>query len=292
MSKIDMHVHSNCSNDADFDPEVLINMAKENNVQVFSIADHNSVKAYHRFNYLNVKDLKIIPAIELDCTIDNTNLHVLGYNIDVFDPIFEKISNDIDNQEIEASQYRLAKIRELGIIVNEDKINKLAINGIISGEMIAEVALNDPLNQDNELLKPYREKGSRADNPYVNFYWDYCAQNKIAYAKVNFNSLQETVDIIHKTNGIAILAHPGNNIHEDEELLAKIMNSGVDGIEVYSSYHNDEKIAFYLQKAKEYQCLITCGSDFHGKNKPKITIGCVKVADEEIIMNNIIKSLC
>ena len=54
----------------------------------------------------------------------------------------------------------------------------------------------DNKNQENPLLKPYYEDGLRSDNPYVNFYWDFCSQGKSAYAEVKFISLKEAIKVI------------------------------------------------------------------------------------------------
>ena len=71
-------------------------------------------------------------------------------------------------------------------------------------------------NKENKLLNPYYEGGLRSDNPYVNFYWDYCSQGKPAYAEVKFISLQEAIKVIEDNGGIPVLAHPGNNVKENK----------------------------------------------------------------------------
>lgn len=286
MSLIDMHVHSHCSLDADYHPEILLEMAKKKGIQVFSIADHNTAAAYSQFDWKKETKIRIIPAIELDCTIDEVNLHVLGYGINPEAVIFRKIHQDILKQEETAGIKRVELVRKLGIHIDENRIREIS-HGEISGEIICEAALMDKQNENCELLMPYRPKGSRSDNPYVNFYWDYCAQGKAAYVAVRYITLNEAVEAICSAGGIAVIAHPGNNIHEDEILLNKIMNSGVEGIEVYSSYHSKQQVQFYLKKAEEYGCLITCGSDFHGKNKPSIEIGHCEVQDEKQLIERI-----
>jgi hypothetical protein len=141
--------------------------------------------------------------------------------------------------------------------------------------MIAEAALANPKNNSNPLLIPYRKGEARSDNPFVNFYWDYCAQGKPAYVPIHYISLADAVKLIRQAGGIPVLAHPGNNICEDEELLHAILQEGVDGIEAFSSYHSLEQTDFYLGKAAEFGVAVSCGSDFHGKTKPQIRVGCV-----------------
>ena len=215
-------------------------------IKIAAIADHNSVKAVEEAVREGEKNaITVIPAIEIDCIYEGVNLHLLGYYIDPKFQRFYELEEDILRQEQTASPKRVELIQKAGIYVNLDKIKNLSKDGVITGEMIAESSLYEPENKDNDLLKPYLSGGSRSDNPYVNFYWDFCAQGKIAYAHVNYISLEEAISIIIQSGGIPILAHPGKNVHEDKKLLSGIMSQGVKGMEVYSSYHTPEQILFY-----------------------------------------------
>ena len=284
---IDLHMHSGYSDDGEFKPSVLVQMCKDAGLKYIAVADHNSVKGVEEaVNKGEELGVKVIPAIEIDCTYEGVNLHVLGYYIDYNLKEFGELEENILEQEKKASPERLRLVEETGIYVNRDKLSKIAKNGIIIGEDIAEASVYEPENKENPLIKPYLEGGSRSDNPYVNFYWDICAQGKPAYVPVHFISLKEAVDLINKAGGIPILAHPGNNIHEDKKLLDGILDSGVKGMEVYSSYHTPEQVSFYRKEAEELNILMTCGSDFHGKTKPSIKLGdckCDKDTESEII---------
>ncbi len=274
MSYIDLHMHSYYSDDGEFEPKQLIDLCLEKNIKYFSIADHNSVRGIKEAKeYCVGKNINIIPAIELDCTFNEINLHVLGYGIDCDKTVFYDIENNIIKQEQFASKKRMKLVKELGIDFSDEVINSLSRNGVVNGEMIAEAAMEFDKNHENPLLMPYYENGSRSDNPYVNFYWDYCAQGKAAYAEVSFISLQEAINIIEESGGIPILAHPGNNIKENINLLEQIISCGIKGIEVYSSYHSREQVEFYNKFSLKHKLLLTCGSDFHGKTKPSIVIG-------------------
>lgn len=286
MSYIDLHIHSNYSDDGEFEPKEIIEFCLEKGIRYFAIADHNSVKSIAETKkYCENKNIDVVSAVELDCNFNGVNLHVLGYGIDYNSPIFNEIEENIIFQEQGASIKRVELVRSLGIEVSDETIALLSKNGVINGEMIAEAAMKFDKNKENNLLKPYYDGGSRSDNPYVNFYWDFCAQGKPAYVEVKFMSLCEAIKIILDTGGIPILAHPGNNIKENMELLEDIISMGVEGIEVYSSYHNEKQTLIYENFAKNNNLIMTCGSDFHGKNKPSISIGSVNCvgSEEEII---------
>ncbi len=293
MSYIDLHMHSLYSDDGEFSPKELVDLCVGKGIKYFSIADHNSVKGIKEAKeYCKDKEINIIPAVELDCTVDGVNLHVLGYGIDYNNDIFDKIEDDIIKQEQGASKKRMKLIRELGIDFSDEVIKKLSKNGVVNGEMIAEAAMEFDKDKNNPLLQPYYENGTRSDNPYVNFYWDYCSQGKPAYAEVKYISLEKAIEVIKTSGGIPVLAHPGNNVKERHSLLEAIRACGIEGIEVYSSYHRKEQVEYYKEYAMRHKLILTCGSDFHGKTKPSIAIGSTDCENKETdIISGIIKDI-
>ncbi|MGL5435716.1 MAG: PHP domain-containing protein [Lachnospiraceae bacterium] len=282
MSWIDLHLHSCYSDDGEFTPLELIERCRKAAVRTVALADHNTTAGVRQAQIHAVRNgITLIPGIELDCTFGEVNLHVLGYFIDPEYAPFEEIGADILAQEQKAASERIRRVKETGIYVDEDKVMRRAINGVVPGELIAEVALEDERNHANPHMAPYLPGGAFADSPLIHFYWNLCAKGKPAYVTLKFITLQQAVEHIHKAGGIAVLAHPGNNIHEDEALLRGIVDAGVCGIEVFSSYHSAEQTAFYRDQADRMDLAVTCGSDFHGKTKPTIEVGSVECDSQE-----------
>lgn len=275
-------MHTTISNDGTYSPETIIQMCHEAGLEIVALADHNSTKAFRIAKPIaDAYGMKLIPAVELDCHIDGINLHVLGYGINPNHPTFDAYEEEILTQERNSSQFVVNKIRELGIYLEDKALNRVQIHGVITGEMIAEVALEDSKNDNNELLVPYREGGSRSQNPLVNFYWDYCAQGKVAYYPIKFRTIDEIIQMIKDAGGFAVLAHPGNNIKTNVDVFKKIIDKGVIGVEVYSSYHSPEVMEHYHALALEHDLIMTLGSDFHGKTKPSIHLGKFSIPDEK-----------
>lgn len=282
MSWIDLHMHSICSNDGDYTPEEMVDKCQEAGIRIMAIADHNSCRAVKgAVTRAEEKGMVCIPAIELDCCHGDVDLHVLGYGIDASDGRYAELEEGLAKQEQATSVPRIRMMRERGLVIEEEKAYALAHYGYVTGEVIAEVALADSRNDGHPMLKEYRPGGSRSDNPYVNFYWDWCAKGKETYIPIHFISLQEAIDLIRSTGGVPVLAHPGNNVKEKDELLDEILRCGIQGIEVYSSYHDSAKTGYYRRKADEYGLAVTCGSDYHGKTKPAIHLGTMDCAGEE-----------
>jgi len=271
-------MHSNYSDDGDFTPAELVRRCKEAGVLVMSITDHNSASGNAGAKNEALKHgIEYITGIELDCTYEGMNLHLLGYGIDDLSSDIKTLESQMLADEKAASIERLRLTRKLGFDVTETEMNALSnINderGTWTGEMFAEVLLDKEEYLNHPLLEPYRANGERSDNPYVNFYWDFYSQGKPCYIKVDFPEIQKAIDIIKGNGGKAVLAHPGNNLKNRFELFDDIAQTGIDGVEVFCSYHNKETAEYFNNKAQQYSLIITCGSDYHGKTKPSVNLG-------------------
>ena len=275
---IDLHMHSTCSDDGEFSPAELVRQCKDAGVTVMSITDHNSARGNKEARQ-QAESLQIqyISGIELDCTFNGVNLHLLGYQIADESPDFEQVEKHILTQEETASYERLAHTRKLGFQLSESELSAHSSreDGAIvwTGELFAEVLLASKAYKDHPLLLPYRDGGVRGDNPYVNFYWDYYAQGKPCYAKVDFPSLNDAIALIKENGGKAVLAHPGNNLKKRLDLFGEIVPLSIDGVEVFCSYHDKETANYFYDQAKQHALIMTCGSDYHGKTKPSVKLG-------------------
>lgn len=291
---IDLHMHTSYSDDGEYSPRELVDMVHKAGIRIMSIADHNSVKAVREAKkYAEALGMQYIAATEIDCTFEGVNLHVLGYGINVSNTAYETLENNILNQELACSQLKLKLTNAMGFDVKQEQLDALSQSGVYTGEMFGEVLLNDERYVDHPLLKEYRKGGSRSDNPYVNFYWDLYAQGKPCYTKIVYPTLEEILTLIKEDGGVSVLAHPGNNLKGKFELFDKMIDLGIQGVEAFSSYHSPSDSEYFYHKGKEHNLLITCGSDFHGKTKPAISIGGSKctVDQEEIKQQLMLRGL-
>lgn len=292
MAKIDLHIHSNASDDGEFTAKEIIGMCERDNVRVVSITDHNSVKSVEEA-ILEGKEhqISVLSGIEIDCVHEDINFHLLGYGFQYDKPEFEQLEKDIYRQEMNAAEEKISKFKnQTGIKLTEQEVFDLAKGAIVTGELIAEIVLNREDAQEYEMLRPYLKGGIKSDMPYVNFYWDYFSKGKLAYVPINYITVNEAKEMIQQNKGIAVLAHPGQNLKNNYSFVDKIISLGIDGIEVFSSYHNQDEIDYFYGKACDNHLIATCGSDFHGKNKPTIKIGdCNLTIGEEKIIQNVLR---
>ena len=273
MEKIDLHMHSRYSDDADFPVDVLIARCKANGVSTLAVTDHNSAHSVAEAKAWLSSDLHVLSGIEIDCTFDGNNYHLLGYGFTPSDD-FVEIYNNFNAIQRELTPKKLAKLRELNFSLDETRLAEVCGDTIPQEEQMGEVILEDERNDGHPLLLPYRTGGARADMPLINFFWDFFGPGKACHLPVTFPPMNEMVDVIRHNGGIPILAHIGANVKQDHtQVIEEMLKIGVMGVEVFSSYHSPELTDQLYDFTVSRSAYVTCGSDFHGRNKPKIEVG-------------------
>ena len=89
--------------------------------------------------------------------------------------------------------------------------------------------------------------------------------------------MEEALERILASGGVPSLAHPVRVAKNNWEKLAAYVDDlaglGLRAIEVYHSDHSPENVSYYGSLAERFNLGVTGGSDFHGANKPLISLG-------------------
>ena len=267
---IDMHTHTIYS-DGELTPEELIKQAKENNIGVLSITDHDTINALKYIDEnkenIDLEYIKLIPGVELSAASKKGTMHILGYDI------------DINNKELNEELNNQRKRRTYRVITLLNQL-KLDYNIEFSHDDIKEL---------------FSKKGNlgRVDLAKLCVKYGYASSTQDAFDKYLIEAYEKVrdssdklsyidcINLIKNANGYAVLAHPYQLLLEDselEELIVKMKEEGLSGIEAYHSGHTKEDIEKYLELAKKYDLVITSGSDFHGINvKPEVKLAMPKI---------------
>ena len=273
--KADLHIHSRFSNDGELGIPDILRQCKESGTTLFSITDHNGIRGAREAAALCAKDgdIVFIPGIEIDCNYNGTDLHLLGYQVDVNSPDFDSLEKMVNKLFLDSTPLMLRNLARIGIEVDSTVLMQKAGGKPPTGELIAEVLLMNPGQHSNPALKPYLPGGNRSDMPLINFYLDFLAQGKPAHVEIQHMDFQKALDLVQDNGGIPFVAHPGMNFEGREEVVKELLDEGARGLEVFNNYHSAGQTARFAALTREQGSLMTCGSDFHGKNKPLISIG-------------------
>lgn len=273
MAAIDLHIHSAYSSDGEFPVADLVDKCLGARLTHFSVTDHNSVRGVGEAAALaRTKGIGFIPGIEIDCNYRGTDLHLLGYGIDWHSADFARLEEEVAAKVMASFGSMIDNLLKLGFSVDSEAVLAAAGGNLPTGELIAEVMLSDA-KYHTPLLRPYMEGGARSDMPYINFYLDYFAQGRPAFVPVAYMDYRDAVELVRDNGGTPVVAHPGLNFRGREEVAEQLLDRGAAGLEVFNNYHSPEQAVYFTSLALSKEAFMTCGSDFHGKTKPRIAVG-------------------
>ncbi len=271
---IDLHIHSNFSEDADLSVEEIFRLAQESSLSAISIADHDSIKSIEASKAIeNNYPVEYVPGVEITTvfSVDGSQQHILGYYVDDKNSALVKTIDKIEKFRLVIAQKRIDALKAIGFVVDEDRIWEMTGDRPPSATSAMIEVFRNENNSEDKRLYDYLH-GEKKETRIAHFYRDFFTEGKSAYVPFQSISIKECADIIKEAGGIPVLAHP--KFVKDREWLDQIVDSGIQGIEAISTYHNTEDIEFFLGYANKHNLLITAGSDFHGStSKPKIKLG-------------------
>ena len=263
---MDMHTHT-CYSDGELEPNDLIDLAISKNLKTLAITDHDTISGIKEIdrNRQNVIDSKIevINGIELSSKVSSGRMHILGYDFD--------INNiDLNKKLLELKENSLHSVLSVMEQIKRDYGIRFSYQDI-----------KDLVNAKCNLGRPYLAKlcikyGFAKD---VNEAFDKYlvpAYNKVRGTNKGIK-YTECIDLINKSGGIPVLAHPKSLGLSEKEfliLLRDMISCGLKGIEVYHYSFTKEEMENYLNIANKYNLLISGGSDYHGIHvKPDVELG-------------------
>ncbi len=274
---IDLHIHSNKSSDGDLTPFEICEIAKNKGLRAISIADHDTLEAYpEALSAGENNGIEIIPSIELTTSFGGREFHLLLPFLDWTNKEFYGILKKAKELREKEAKKRVEKLMELGFDISWEEVKEKTKTQPPLGVVIAKILLDKEATKKNSSLKKYLEGENKIFAPY-RFYQDYFSRGKPAYVPKMYIDIREAIKTGRKHKGVPVLAHPGAYFqHATEEDIKKLKEEGLAGLEVFTFYHNQEQIQYYLEIAKKLNLVPTVGSDFHGRIKPHIKIGELK----------------
>ena len=268
MKRIDLHVHTTGS-DGTCSPAEVVALAKEKGLAAIAVTDHDGVGAYREAAGIGEElGVEVVPGIEISTkfiTDEAQNkgyaVHILGYYIDVDSPELTPVLEWVVRDRDERNRKMVELMREDGLPITYEYMQQ-RFGEIVGRPHFAEYLVEQGLASSiQDAFDKYIEKGRK--------YW----------LPRQFLSIERSIEIISLAGGVPVLAHPFQYKRDDaglRELIEHCMNSGLKGMECRYSGYTEEMSGYLEALADEYRLLKTGGSDFHGSNKPAISLGAGK----------------
>ena len=259
MKRIDLHTHSLKSDGAQTPAEV-VRTAWQAGLSAMALADHDNIEgvpeAMAEGSRLGVE---VIPAVELSAQSD-TELHILGYFIDIHNKKLNEAMAYALRVRDERQEETCRKLNEQGFAITMDELRQEAHgNPVLCRAHFAQIMVR----------KGYASSVQDAFSRYLSV-------GCYAYSNRQALTGPEAVSLIREAGGIAVAAHLHLIKLPDEQLkeyLKTLIPYGLEGVEGYYTDYTPDMEQRYRAMAKELGLTISGGTDYHGANKPHISIG-------------------
>ena len=252
---IDLHIHTTVSDGTDT-PEAILRLVREKGFSIFSVTDHDDIKASRIIPaLLGADDPWFIPGAEFSCKDEEGKYHILGYGYDLESAAIRELVEYSHSLRIKKVRTRLEFLeKEFGFTFPEKEWEDL-------------FALDNPGKPHIGNLMVKYGFAKNKDSAISDFI------NKL-HVRNEYLRPEEAIRGVLAAGGIPVLAHPvygsGDELILGEEMdarLRKLIGFGLRGVEAFYSGFTSRLRTEMLAFAEKYDLYITAGSDYHGKNK-------------------------
>lgn len=263
--KIDLHIHTTAS-DGRATPTEIVRRASELEMKAIAITDHDSIEGIEEAlaEARKFPKLLVIPGVELGADVPHGERHILGYYVDPYSTEFCHKLEMLRNSRATRGQKMVSKLINFGINLNWDHVVNIADGASIGRPHIAQALLE----------RGYIASLQEAFDKYI-------GDKGPCYVEREKFSAVESVELIAKTGGLPVLAHPADT-KKLNSVLNELIPAGLVGMEVYyKGYGREAKKR--LQNIANKHGLVCCGgSDYHGFEDTGNEIGNCDVPQETI----------
>lgn len=266
MHGVDLHTHSNIS-DGTLSPAKLVAAAIQQGIHTLALTDHDSMDGVALARQAaQGQALEIISGVEISsqwsrpATQKSYSVHVVALNM----------QNPAPLQALLEQQKQIRAERAIQIC---DLLTPLIGQDIYNDVLLKVEGVADRITRTH-IAKTLQEKGivTRVQQAFDK----YIKEGKKAYVKFDGLSLEDTIRVIHDSQGFAVLAHPtrydlsATNIRYLIEIFAKY---GGDAVELPPNNDPASTRQMVDRLIAEHGLKVSVGSDFHGENMPWIKLG-------------------
>ena len=252
-NRFDLHTHS-CISDGTATPTEIVRTAARGKIKLLALTDHDNITGVPEALEAGKEfGVPILPAVEMDNEWRH-ELHIIGLDVDPNNPTLLRALEIARDRRERRNRIIYARLKEAGYDVQplvkrpESMTTKLHIaHALIQAGYASDV----------------RDAFSKYLRPGMPGY----------YTEPRFTP-QQVIDIIHLADGLPILAHPCHVRDNPHGLIRELYDLDLMGLEAYYPSSTQRQTDMYVSIARQYHMLVTCGSDFHGDNRPGVPIGC------------------
>lgn len=257
----DLHMHSTYSDGKDSLSKLIENV-KNAGITYFSLTDHDTAAGCREILkneklQKQIKDagLTFVVGTEFSCLYGKYEMHILAYDFDPFAPEVAELEQELAMLLKQKDEFRLKAIEQAGYKLSKESYDFLSTRLNVRKLDYANCLVNEGYFSD-------------VDDACVNFL------NPMKYKGVDRLDAIKVITKMTKIGAKMVWAHSLHGLrekpitHEQVDLVvSELKPYGLAGLECFYSLYDKDEIDGLLQIAKKHDLFVTCGSDYHGKNK-------------------------
>ncbi|MDP3940227.1 MAG: PHP domain-containing protein [Deltaproteobacteria bacterium] len=260
---VDLHTHSTFS-DGTLDPRRLVAEARKAGLAAIALTDHDVLDGLAEAREAGREEgVEIIAGVEISARSKHGEVHVLGLDVSGGEapesPLQLVLARQRDARQSRAARV-LEKLESLGMPLDLDEVRRISGEGSLGRPHIASAMVaRGYVGSIEEAFARYLKEGGPG------------------YAPREAVSAEEAVTLIRDAGGLASVAHPAfvrTRDHDElEAFLASLVDAGLEGLECFTSAHDEAATAACVRIARRLSLVPTGGSDFHGDRKTNVRLG-------------------
>jgi len=244
---VELHSHSTAS-DGSYPPAEVVAMAAARGVCVLALTDHDTVAGIAEAAVAATQHgIALIPGIELSCSVDAGEVHLLGYFIEAGNANFLATLDKFRTGRDTRGQMMATKLNALGIPLQWERVQEIADGAVITRPHIARALI--------EL---------HAATSIEDAFTRYLSRGSPAYADRERLRPPDAVRLVRSAGGVPVLAHP-LSVADLDTTLTEMVAAGLMGLEAHYGAYTPAQRAELATLAARHNLLATVGSDFHGE---------------------------
>jgi predicted metal-dependent phosphoesterase TrpH len=224
-----------------------------------ALCDHNTVAGVPDFlAAAAATSVEAIPGCEFSTDYQGTELHILGLFISpAHYATVTSLLEKAQQEKKESNRNLVQALNQAGYAIDYDRVLARSQGSVNRAHVAAELMEQGYVSSIQEAFQRLLSK------------------KRGFYRPPQWIEAYDCIRFIKSLGAVAVLAHPFLNLDADRlrEFLPEAVAAGLDSMEVLYSKYSQETTTQAMQIAEEFSLLPSGGSDYHGQNKPDITMG-------------------
>ncbi len=266
----DLHLHTIAS-DGTVTVDDQACRAKAAALSCIAITDHDAISSDLTEAVSEIRGVEVIAGVEIKADFDGVTGEILGYFVD---PQFDELRRFLAGMEtarVERMSEMIRRCRdELKIEIDLADVRAVA-DGNLGRPHLARVLVSKGVVSDfSEAFNKLLKRGAPC------------------YAAIEKDGFRDVVALVHRAGGVASVAHPClMRVPDWDTFLEELAAAGVDGLETFYPYDPASRGLTIEPRvlramAEKRGFLMTGGSDDHGPDSTKESIGAIRLPYERV----------